>query len=58
MTLEKLSDSSFRRSINYVNDFTEDQLVNMLFEKGFLLKKKAVDPFDEVHTVYLFNRKK
>ncbi len=58
VTLEKLSDSRFRRSINYVNDFTEDQLVNMLFEKGFLLKKKAVDPFDEVHTVYLFDRKK
>ncbi|MHC1724159.1 MAG: hypothetical protein AB9836_13250 [Aminipila sp.] len=58
VTLEKLPDSNFRRSINYVNDFTEDQLVNMLFEKGFLLKKKAVDPFDEVHTVYLFVRKK
>lgn len=58
VTLEKLSDSNFRRSINYVNDFTENQLVNMLFEKGFLLKKKAVDPFDEVHTVYLFDRKK
>ncbi|MGC6172951.1 hypothetical protein [Lacrimispora sp. 38-1] len=58
VTLEKLPDTNFRRSINYVNDFTEDQLINMLFEKGFLLKKKAVDPFDEVHTVYLFDRKK
>lgn len=57
VTLEKLSDINFRRSINYVNDFTEDQLVNLFFEKGFLLIKKAVDPFDEVHTVYLFERK-
>ena len=57
VTIEKLSDINFRRSINYVNDFTENQLTNMFLEKGFLLKKKEVDPFDEVHTVYLFERK-
>lgn len=57
VTIEKLSDINFRRSINYINDFTEKQLINMFFEKDFLLKKKEIDPFDDVHTVYLFERK-
>lgn len=56
VTLEKLSNISFRRSINYINDFTETHLTKTFGEKGFLLKKKAVDPFDEVHSVYLFER--
>lgn len=56
VTLEKLSEINFRRSINYVNDLTEKQLVELFAKKRFALKKKAVDPFDEVHDIYLFER--
>lgn len=57
VTTDKLPDINFRRSINYVNDFTERQLLAMFAEKGFFLKQKETDPFDTVHTVYLFEKK-
>jgi len=57
VTIDRLPDINFRRSINYVNDFSENQLIYMFSNRGFILKKVEIDPFDQVHTVYLFERK-
>lgn len=56
VTIEKLPYIDFRRSINYVNDFTELEILAMFSKEGFIMQKKETDPFDEVHTVYLFER--
>ncbi|MCI9365041.1 MAG: hypothetical protein HFG17_12490 [Oscillospiraceae bacterium] len=57
VVLEKLSDIRFRRSINYNNDYTEQQFVDMFVQRGFQLIKSEQDPFDMVHIVYLFERR-
>lgn len=55
--VERLSDIQMRRSINYNNDYTEQQLVSAFEARGFRLSKSELDPFDTVHTVYLFEKK-
>jgi len=52
--LESMPDIRLRRSINYNNDFTEQELLTLFAERGFALARKAQDPFDVVHMVYLF----
>jgi len=56
--LEALPDLPFRRSINYNNDYTEQQFISMFGQRGFRLIKSGKDPFDAVHTVYLFQRQR
>lgn len=55
--VENLPNIDFRRSINYINDFTEIQIIEIVSQKGFSLVKRETDPFDEVHTVYLFEKR-
>lgn len=57
VVLEKLPDIRFRRSINYNNDYTEQQFIGAFTQRGFQIIKSEQDPFDIVHTVYLFERK-
>jgi len=54
--VEKLSDIGLRRSINYHNDYTEQELIEAFLRWGFVLKRKESDPFDEVNLVYLFEK--
>lgn len=54
--LEQLPDIRFRRSINYYSDYTEQQFISEFTAKGFQLVRTKRDPFDEVHTVYLFKK--
>lgn len=56
VTYEKLPNVDFRRSINYLNDFTEKQIIELIAEKGFKFIKKDIDPFDEVNSVYMFEK--
>lgn len=56
VTLEELSDIPRRRSINYNNDYTQQQFLDLFARRGFQLVKAMQDPFDSVHTVYLFQR--
>ena len=53
---EKLSDVSLRRCVNYHNDYTENELIEAFLCRGFVLKRKETDPFDEVNIVYLFEK--
>ncbi len=53
---EMMPDIRFRRSINYNNDYTEQQLLDMFEKGGFLCRRTAQDPFDAVHTVYLLEK--
>lgn len=52
--LENMSHIRFRRSINYNNDFTEDEFLSKFSKHGFIVERKAADPFDSVHIVYKF----
>lgn len=56
VTLECLPNINFRRSINYNNDFSENQLLALFETHGFVLKRKGTDPFDAVNTIYLFRK--
>lgn len=56
--VKRLSDVQVRRSINYNNDYTEQQLISAFETRGFRLSKSEQDPFDTVHTVYLFEKSK
>lgn len=55
--LEALPDMRLRRSINYHNDYTAKQWINAFEKRGFHLVKEEQDPFDAVHTVYLFENR-
>lgn len=55
--LERLRDISLRRSIDYHNDYTEEELITAFLKRGFVLRKQQQDPFDEVNMVYLFEKK-
>lgn len=56
VALEELPDIPRRRSINYNNDYTQRQFLDLFARRGFRLVKAMQDPFDSVHTVYLFRR--
>ena len=58
VTLEELPDIPRRRSINYNNDYTRRQFLDLFARRGFQPVKAMKDPFDSVHTVYLFQREK
>lgn len=58
VSTNQLPDCKLRRSINYNNDYTEEEIINSFAQKGFILQQKETDPFDEVHTVYLFQKDK
>lgn len=55
--LEQLPDIRFRRSIHYYSDYTEQQFISAFTAKGFQLVRIKRDPFDAVHTVYLFEKR-
>lgn len=56
--LEDLLDIPRRRSINYNNDYTRQQFLDLFARRGFQFVKEMQDPFDSVHTVYLFRRER
>lgn len=56
VTLEELPDIPRRRSINYNNDYTQRQFLDLFARRGFRRVKSMKDPFDSVHMVYLFQR--
>lgn len=53
---ENLPYTQLRRCIHYWNDYTEEQFVLEFEKKDFCLKKKGIDPYDEVNQVYLFEK--
>ena len=55
--LERMPDIQVRRSINYNSDYTELRLISAFETHGFRLTRYEQDPFDAVHTVYLFEKK-
>lgn len=55
---ELLPNIRFRRCIHYWNDYREEAFVREFEDRGFLLKRREPDPFDEVNMVYLFEGKK
>jgi hypothetical protein len=56
MTREKFPGSEDRRASAYVNDFTENQIIELLDRHGFTLKAKSADPSHDVDTMFLFEK--
>lgn len=55
VTWEAFSNTAGRRVSGYINDFTEDNIQQMLLKHGFILKEIRPDPANKIDTLYLFN---
>lgn len=55
VTWEAFSNTAGRRVSGYINDFTEDNIRQMLLKYGFILKEIRPDPANKIDTLYLFN---
>lgn len=55
VTWEAFSNTAGRRVSGYINDFTEDNIRQMLLKHGFILKEIRPDPANKIDTLYLFN---
>ncbi len=47
-----------RRASGYVNDFTQEDIVNICLTHGFILKEKRSDPANKIDTLFLFEKTK
>lgn len=55
--MDLMGEITFRRAINYHNDYTEKGLIKEFEKRGFFLMKKEQDPFDSVNIIYMFEKK-
>lgn len=56
MTVDKYSNKDSRRASGYVSDLSENEILNILGENGFVLAKSTSDPIDKTDTIYLFEK--
>ena len=56
MTLDNFSDIEARRASAYVNDFTEQQFIDLFARNGFVLKARELSLAHNVDTLFLFER--
>jgi len=57
ITLEQFSNPEGRRASAYVNDFTEQRIIELLSQNDFILKEKHPDPSHEINTLFLFEKR-
>lgn len=57
MTVDKYSNKDSRRASGYVSDLSENEILNILSENGFVLVKSTSDPIDKTDTIYLFEKR-
>ncbi|MHC1724162.1 MAG: hypothetical protein AB9836_13265 [Aminipila sp.] len=58
VTADIFSNIKGRRASGYVNDFTEEDIVNICLTNGFTLKEKRSDPANKIDTLFLFEKTK
>lgn len=58
VTIDIFSNIKGRRTSGYVNDFTEEDIVNICLTHGFILKEKCSDPANKIDTLFLFEKTK
>lgn len=56
ITLEKFSNLDGRRASAYVNNFTEQKIIDLLAQNCFILKDKHLDPSHDINTLFLFEK--
>lgn len=58
VTIDIFSNIKGRRASGYVNDFTQEDIVNICLTHGFILKEKRSDPANKIDTLFLFGKTK
>lgn len=58
VTVDLFSNIKGRRASGYVNDFTQEDIVNVCLTHGFILKEKRSDPANKIDTLFLFEKTK
>lgn len=56
ITFEMFPNLDGRRASAYVNNFSEQQIIDMLLQNGFKLKAKHPDPSHDINTLFLFEK--
>ncbi|MBP2662124.1 MAG: hypothetical protein H6Q71_72 [Firmicutes bacterium] len=56
ITLEKFPNLDGRRASAYVNNFTEQKIIDLLAQNGFILKAAHPDPSHDINTLFLFEK--
>lgn len=56
ITIEKFPNLAGRRASAYVNNFTEQKIIDLLTQNGFTLKAIHSDPSHDINTLFLFEK--
>lgn len=56
VTLDVFPNIDGRRASGYVNDFTQDDIIDFFLTYGFILKEKQPDPANKIDTLFLFSK--